>query len=75
MVKSTDVQELQSALDAVDDSTVLAAAWDAFDLTIGVADGVTWQEGDELQAVAAAAAGSAGRALLPLPAAAVVGAR
>ncbi|MEU1895671.1 hypothetical protein [Streptomyces pristinaespiralis] len=68
MVESTDVQELQSALDAVDDTTVLAAAWDAFDLAIGIADGVTWQGGDELQAMAAAAAGSTGRALLPLPA-------
>ncbi|MFK4600498.1 hypothetical protein [Streptomyces pristinaespiralis] len=68
MVKSTAVQDLESALDAVDDSTVLTAAWDAFDLTVGVADAITWQGGDELQALAAAAAGAAGRALLPLPA-------
>jgi hypothetical protein len=69
MVKSTDVHHLETALEAVDSSTVLSAAWDAFDLAVGVADAITWQGGDELQAMAAAAAGSAGRALLPLPAA------
>ncbi|MGW3622536.1 hypothetical protein [Streptomyces sp. NPDC000880] len=61
------MHDLETALASGDNSTVLAAGWNAFDLVEGVADSVTWEGGDELQALAAAQAASAGRGLLPLP--------
>lgn len=61
------MRDLEAALDSGDSSTVLAAGWEAFDLAGRVADSVTWDGGDELQAMAAAQAASAGRSLLPLP--------
>ncbi|MCX5338700.1 hypothetical protein [Streptomyces atratus] len=59
---------LGAALAPAELSGVLAAAWDAFDLVERVADAVTWDGGgDELGALIAAQACSAGRRLPPLP--------
>ncbi|MCX4799841.1 hypothetical protein OG497_39035 [Streptomyces sp. NBC_01242] len=72
MTTPTPIEELETALGAALESAelsgVLAAAWDAFDLVERVADAVTWDGGgDELEAMIAAQACSAGRRLLPLP--------
>ncbi|MGW2089693.1 hypothetical protein [Streptomyces sp. NPDC001880] len=71
MTTPTPIEELEAVLGAAPEpaelSGVLAAAWDAFDLVGRVADAVTWDGGDELEAMIAAQACSAGRQLLPLP--------
>ncbi|MEU2134149.1 hypothetical protein [Streptomyces sp. NPDC018352] len=72
MTTPTPIEELEAALGPTPNpaelSGVLAAAWDAFDLVGRVADAVTWDGGgDELEAMVAAQACSAGRQLLPLP--------
>ncbi|WP_331725944.1 hypothetical protein [Streptomyces sp. NBC_01012] len=65
---NTSMNTVDEALAASSPSTVLAAAWDALDLGVRVADAVTWDgTGDELQALTAAQACSAARSLLPLP--------
>ncbi|MGW1674585.1 hypothetical protein [Streptomyces sp. NPDC002324] len=46
----------------------MAAAWEAFDVAVRVADAAAFEEGsDELQALLAAQVGAEGRNLLPLP--------
>ncbi|WP_327278440.1 hypothetical protein OG609_44325 [Streptomyces sp. NBC_01224] len=72
MTTPTPIEDLEAALGAALESAelsgVLAAAWDTFDLVERVADAVTWDGGgDELEAMTAAQACSAGRQLLPLP--------
>ncbi|MDT0446806.1 hypothetical protein [Streptomyces johnsoniae] len=62
------LDDLRPALESTSATEVLHASWEAFDLSLRVADAVTWLDGvDELRALAAARSCAAGRALLPLP--------
>ena len=62
------VFDLSRELGSPDTDRRLAAAWDAFDLALRVADEIAWQEGsDPASALAAGIACAAGRDLLPLP--------
>ncbi|MFC7885288.1 hypothetical protein ACFUVV_25930 [Streptomyces sp. NPDC057376] len=62
------LKPLEDALDSADQSQVLAAAWEAFAAAEWVAHFIAFEEeSDEVQALIAAQASTAGRSLLPLP--------
>ncbi|MER5182646.1 hypothetical protein ABT009_30570 [Streptomyces sp. NPDC002896] len=68
MILPDVLKPLDAALDATDRTQVLAAAWETFDVAEQVADAVAFEDSsDELQALVAAQASSAGQILLPLP--------
>ncbi|TNM25894.1 hypothetical protein [Streptomyces sedi] len=65
---SAALDDLNRALASPRPEEMLAAAWEAFDVGLGLADAAAWEDGlDELQAVVAGQLCAEGRALLPLP--------
>jgi hypothetical protein len=68
MPSPTTLNDLHLSLKSANPIDVLNAGWEVFDLSERAAGDVTWHDDfDEIQALGAAQACSAGRALLPLP--------
>jgi hypothetical protein len=68
MLYATTLNDLRLHLKSTNPIDVLTASWEVFDLGERAAGEIAWhEEFDEIQALGAAQACSAGRALLPLP--------